>query len=188
MTEQPAVEAQPQKLPVTRIASLFMILNYLAAGLVALAMLLGFAVPLMPDLLYYHIPVGLGAAVLGLFALVSSMFYLIVSGTSIKEAVMTRGIAQEYFDRTKPFKKELFPYCMLTIVLLIAMTVLGAGVHTGVVNRNVHLFFAFATMAAYYYTIKKAGTVFQRNRELIADTLEAIHAARQKENAASPAR
>ena len=163
-----------RKLPATRIASLFVGLNYFAAGLAAGAMLPGFLVPVFPRMLYYHIPLGLAAVVIGLFALVAAMFYLFVTGASIKEAVKERGLPAEYYRRSKPFKKTLFPFCMLTITLLITMTVLGGAVHAGKVNRNIHLFFALATAVSYYYTIKKMKEVFQKDTALIADALDAL--------------
>lgn len=165
-----------RKLPAMRIASLFVNLNVLAALLTVGAIVLGFFVPAFPEVLYYHIPVGLAAAVLGLFALVAVMFYLVVTGAGIKEAVMKGGLSAEYFQRTKPFKKELFPFCMMTITLFIAMTVLGAAVHVGKVNKNYHLFFALMTAISYGYTIKKTKEVFQKDRELIGSALDAIDA------------
>ncbi|TBR21236.1 MAG: hypothetical protein EPO63_08890 [Candidatus Nitrosotenuis sp.] len=163
-------------LPGTRIATLFVYLNTFAALLTVGAALIGFFVPAFPDMLHYHIPMGLLAAVIGLFGLVAAMFYLVVTGASIKEAVAGRGISKEYFLRTAPLKKTLFPFCMATITLLIAMTVLGGAVHVGKVDWKVHLFFALATVIAYYYTIRKMKDVFQKDRELIADVLEAIDA------------
>lgn len=163
-----------RKLPAMRIASLFINLNIFAALLTVGAIVLGFFVPVFPALLYYHIPTGLGAVILGLFALVAVMFYLFVTGGSIKEAVTKSGLPVAYYHRTKPFKKALFPFCMTTITLLITMTVLGGAVHMGKVNRNFHLIFALVTAVSYYYTIKKTKEVFQKDAELIADALEAI--------------
>ncbi len=165
-----------RKLPAMRIASLFVNLNIFAALLTVGAIVLGFFVPVFPKILYCHIPVGLGAVILGLFALVAVMFYLIVTGASIKEAVMAKGLPAEYVQRGKPFKKTLFPFCMMTIMLLITMTVLGGAVHVGKVNKNFHLLFALVTAISYYYTIKKTKEVFQKDRELIADALDAIEA------------
>ncbi len=166
-----------RELPVTRIATLFVRLNTFAALLTAGAALIGSTVPVFPAMLYYHIPAGLIAAVFGLFSLVAAMFYLVVTGAGIKEAVVGKGIAREYFLRTKPLKKTLFPFCMTTIALLIAMTVLGGAVHVGKVDWKVHLFFALMTLASYYYTVRKIKDVFQKDRELIADVLDAIDAA-----------
>lgn len=165
-----------RKLPATRIASLFVHLNTFAALLTVAAAVPGFFVPVFPEMLYFHIPLGLAAVVIGLFALVSVMFYLVVTGAGIKETVMGKGLPAEYFQRTKPFKKALFPFCMTTITLLIAMTVLGGAVHMEKANKNFHLTFALATAISYYYTIKKTKEVFKKDRELIADVLGAINA------------
>ncbi len=164
-------------LPGTRIATLFVNLNTFAALLTVGAALVGCFIPAIPDMLHYHIPLGLIAVVIGLFALVAAMFYLVVTGASIKEAVAGKGIARDYFERTKPLKKTLFPFCMMTVTLLIAMTVLGGAVHVGKVDWKAHLFFALATVVSYYCTIRKIKDVFQKDRELIADALEAIDAA-----------
>lgn len=165
-----------RKLPAMRIASLFINLNIFAALLTVGAIVFGFFVPVFPELLYYHIPTGLGAVILGLFALVAVMFYLFVTGASIKEAVLKRGLPMAYYHRTKPFKKALFPFCMMTITLLITMTVLGGAVHMGKVNKDLHLIFALMTAISYYYAIKKTKEVFQKDAELIADALDAIAA------------
>lgn len=163
-----------RKLPAMRIASLFINLNIIAALLTLGAMVLGFFVPVFKAMLHYHIIAGLGAVVLGLFALVAVMFYLFVTGGSIKEAVMKSGLPVAYYHRTKPFKKALFPFCMMTITLLITMTVLGGAVHVGKVDKNIHLIFALVTALSYYYTIRKVKEVFKKDAELIADALDAI--------------
>lgn len=165
-----------RKLPGMRIAALFVGLNTVAALLTVGAIVLGFFVPVFPAMLYYHIPAGLGAVILGLFALVAVMFYLVVTGAGIKEAVMAKGLPAEYFLRTKPLKKALFPFCMMTIALLITMTVLGGAVHMGKVDKDFHLIFALMTAISYYYTIKKTKEVFQKDAELIAEALDAIAA------------
>ena len=94
----------------------------------------------------------------------------------IKEAVQKRKISADLFGRTKQFKKELFPWCMGAIVLLITMTVLGGAVHVGKISKYVHLGFAALTLAVYWGAIKSMKRNFDLNRELIADTIDAVNA------------
>lgn len=168
------VNGAGRKPPAMRIARLFINLNIFAALLTVGAIVLGSFVPVFPEVLYYHIPMGLGAVVIGLFSLVAAMFYLFVTSGSIKEAVMDGRIPAEYYQRTKPFKKALFPICMLTITLLITMTVLGGAVHVQKLHKYWHLVFALVTAVSYYYAIKKIKEVFQKDCELMAGALKAI--------------
>jgi hypothetical protein len=164
------------EVPRTRIASIFIYLNYFAAGILLLTTALGPLIPYFDNLFWFHLTSGLASAVIGLFALVSAMFYLVVSGMGIKEGVENYGLPKELFALTRQFKKELFPWCSATIVLLITMTVLGGGVHVKKVNKHVHLAFAVVTILAYVGTLRSIKSCYARNATLIGETLEAIEA------------
>jgi hypothetical protein len=170
-------EIQPEAdllVPKTRIASLFVGMNLVAAFMVAVTAALGPLIQYNDTLFWFHLTSGLGAAVLGLFGLVSAMFYLVVSGMGIREAVAANKLPFELFARTRQFKKELFPWCVGAIVLLITMTVLGGGVHVKKIHKYYHLAFSILTIAVYIGAIVKMKSCYARNAGLIAETLGAM--------------
>lgn len=160
--------------PKTRIASLFVGLNIFAAVLVGVTAALGPFISHNDSLFWFHLTSGLAAAVFGLFALVSAMFYLVVSGMGIREAVVGSKLPFDLFARTARLKAELFPWCVGAIVLLITMTVLGGGVHVKKVHRYYHLAFSVLLMLVYVKAIVKMKSCYARNAVLIAETLEAM--------------
>lgn len=170
---------EQRKLPKTRIAAIFIGLNMFSAALVAAAIVFGLAVPMEGTPLHWHIATGLCAVVLGMFSLVAAMFYLVVTGNAIREAVKKQKLPAELFHRTRDFKAKLFPLCMGTIILLITMTVLGAAVHVEKVSKYVHLAFAIVTLVMYVFTIRSMKRNFHQNTVLVADTIDAVDAVTQ---------
>ncbi len=162
--------------PRTRIASLFIALNSLSAVLLAVGAVLGPFVQHNDSLFWVHLTFGLGAAVLGLFSLVSAMFYLVVTGMGLREAVVTHKLPVELFERTRKFKSGLFPWCVAGIAVLITMTVLGGGVHVRKIHKYYHLAFSVVTLAVYLGAIRSMKRYYALNGALIAETLAAIEA------------
>lgn len=162
--------------PKTRIASLFIALNSLSAALLAVAAALGPFVQYRGGLFWFHLTFGLGAAVLGLFSLVSAMFYLVVTGMGLRDAVIAHKLPVEFFERTRSFKSGLFPWCVAAIAVLIIMTVLGGGVHAGKINKYYHLAFSVVTLAVYLGAIRSMKKYYALNGALIAETLAAMDA------------
>jgi hypothetical protein len=162
--------------PKTRIASLFIALNSLSAVLLAVAAALGPFVQYRGGLFWFHLTFGLGAAVLGLFSLVSAMFYLVVSGMGLREAVITHKLPVELFERTRKLKSGLFPWCVAGIIVLITMTVLGGGVHVKKIHKYYHLAFSVVTLAVYIGAIRSMKKYYALNGALIAETLAAMDA------------
>jgi hypothetical protein len=159
--------------PKTRIGWTFTALNVLSLFFVGVTAVLGFFVE-SDGLFWFHLTSGLGTAVLGLFGLVSAMFYLVVSGMGIRETVMVNKLPIDLFARTRQFKKELFPWCVATIILLITMTVLGGGVHVKKIHKYYHLAFAVVTIVVYLGAIRSMRSCYARNGLLIAEVLDAL--------------
>jgi hypothetical protein len=172
--ENKNAEVGGNAVPRTRIADLFININILAAVLVGITAVFGPLIQYNDTLFWWHLTFGLGAVVLGLFALVSAMFYLVVSGMGIREAVIKHKLDFALFARTRDFKKELFPWCSAAVVLLIVMTVLGGGVHVKKISKYYHLAFSVVTVAVYLYAIRAMKTNYQKNAQLIAETLDAV--------------
>lgn len=162
--------------PKTRIASLFIALNSLSAALLAIAAVFGPLVQHREGLFWFHLTFGLGAAVLGLFSLVSAMFYLVVTGMGLRDAVVTNKLPVELFERTRKFKSGLFPWCVAAIAVLIGMTVLGGGVHARKIHKYYHLAFSAVTLVVYLGAIRSMKKYYALNGALIAETLAAIEA------------
>jgi len=159
-------------LPKTRIAVFFLWVNRFSFAVVLLAGLSGFVVGRFDLTVPLHIPMGLGAVFLGMFGLVAAMFYLITTGAAVKEAVISNNLPKELYARTAQLKKNLFPWCGATIVLLIMLAVVGGAIHVGIVPPYVHTLATLLVLAVYYKTNSRMKLDFQENREIMADALE----------------
>ncbi|MBI3794922.1 MAG: hypothetical protein HY280_09380 [Nitrospinae bacterium] len=165
------------ELPKTRIAELFIGLNNICLVLISITALFGPAIRFNDTLFWYHLTFGLTTVAMGLFALVSAMFYLVVSGMGIREAVARHKLPPDLFARTRAFKSELFPWCMGAVVLLITMMALGGGVHRGWISKYYHLAFAIITIVVYLVAVRRMKTTFHKNTLLVVEVVEAIEKA-----------
>jgi len=102
------------------------------------------------------------------------MFYLVTTGAAVKEAVVENELPKDLYYRTAALKKNLFPWCMAVIVLLICTTIIGGAAHTGKLDGKFHLGLAILTALVYLKTIARMKTDFLNNRMIMADVLLAI--------------
>lgn len=93
-----------------------------------------------------HILVALGTVVVGLFSQSMTMFFFIGTGKEIKEASQQNA---EVVERTKQFKKQVFPTAMYAMAVLMVTFIMGGGVASGKTPRWLHLGMAIASIAMY---------------------------------------
>jgi len=163
-----------RELPKTRIATLFITMNVLAIVLVAGACWTGFVIPPAEKEFIQHLALGLIASVLGLGGLVAAMFYLITTGSAVKQAVGDYKLDAENYRKTVLLKKRLFPLCMAVVILLIATTVLGGAVHVGNIDKSIHLYLALLSIILYIITVINIAKNFRTNRVIMADVISEI--------------
>ena len=166
--------SSPRKLPQTRIATLFVGLNWLAFALFVSMALLGIFLTPGNELLPTHILLGLTASMLGMFGLVGAMFYLITTGAAVREAVVEHNLSSELYQRTRTLKKDTFPWCMGAILVMLVTTVLGAGVQVEKIPGYVHLILSIITLVVYMKAIRQMKKDFYKNKIIMADVLDCI--------------
>ena len=167
-------ETSSRKLPQTRIATLFVGLNWLAFALFVSMVLLGIFVTPGSGLLSIHIALGLTASMLGMFGLVGAMFYLITTGAAVREAVEEHSLSTDLYGRTRKLKKDTFPWCMGAILVMLITTVVGAGVQVEKVPGYVHLVLSIVTLLVYLKAIRQMKIDFYKNKVIMADVLDGI--------------
>ncbi len=167
-------QVEKSRLPRTRIATIFIWLNSIIAFCLILVTLHGFAVDRANESIVLHVVSGLAVCILGLGGVVAAMFYLVTTGAAVKEAVVENKLPKELYYRTAALKKNLFPWCMAVIVLLICTTIIGGAVHTDKLDAKFHLWLAILTALVYLKTIARMKADFLNNRMIMADVLSAI--------------
>jgi hypothetical protein len=90
-----------------------------------------------------HVVAGYLGTVFALFAHTIAMFYFIGTGSAVKNAAKERvsrgdGSLVPLWEQTKVFKNALFPAQMLAMLLLMATSILGAGVVTRAIPTLAH--------------------------------------------------
>lgn len=172
--EETGAGSRPGELPTARIASLLLWLNSLSLSFIVFSAVLGMFEDPAGNLLIYHIIAGFSACLLGLFGLVSAMFYLITTGAAVREALRGKKNSAGFNRRMANLKKNLFSWCMASIFLLLTATVVGGGVHVGKIPAYVHLALSIAVVFVYVKTVRRMKENFHENRVIMADALMAL--------------
>jgi len=66
------------------------------------------------------------------------MFYFIGSGKKIKEIIIENNFDKIIYEEVIRSKKKLFPHITLNILFIGTVFVIGGGVHTQVISKNIH--------------------------------------------------
>jgi len=85
-----------------------------------------------------HLLIALATCLLLLFSHCWIMFYLIGTGTAIKQAVADEDLSPDLVEETKELKNRSYPSLMLAIGLAMATFILGGGVDTGAIPSWLH--------------------------------------------------
>jgi hypothetical protein len=94
-----------------------------------------------------HMLLAIPAAMFQLFGHSLTMFYLIGTGRRIKEWAAEHGGAPDLIRKVAGFKKTVFPAATYTLLLVIAVFVLGGGGAAGAIPGSVHGVLALAALA-----------------------------------------
>ena len=93
------------------------------------------------------------------------MFYFIGTGRQVKDLMADHPARNEFIQRTKRFKAEVFPSAMWAMLFTMAAMILGGGVDTRVIPPFVHTVLAAA--ALYFNLIafwKEAKYMIEHNK------------------------
>jgi hypothetical protein len=144
-----------------------LILGWLATvGILATAVL-GYLLGTSMRAVTPHVLTGLVASLLLLFSHCWVMFYLIGTGTAIKNAVRENSLDEELAERTKGFKSRSYPWLMLAMGLVIATFVAGGAYLAGVGPSWIHEVLFFVTLVVQAWTLVLEGRVLMANERLM---------------------
>ena len=151
-----------------------LILGWLATLGVAGTAIVGYLLGGVVRSLTPHVLTGLTASLLLLFAHCWVMFYLIGTGTAIKNAVTENGLDPALAERTKDFKNRSYPWLMLSMGLIIATFVAGGAYVAGVGPSWIHEVLFFIALMSQVWTLVIEGKVLTANERLMTEINEIL--------------
>lgn len=97
------------------------------------------------------------------------LFFLLATGVELKDLEKERGWGDSFRRRTVALKGRVFPAATLTLLLVIANFVLGAGAHTRALPAWAHESLAWVTFVACLWTLLREYQALGANNRLIAE-------------------
>jgi divalent metal cation (Fe/Co/Zn/Cd) transporter len=148
------------------IGSILVLLFTTVQGLLASA---GMAMPLIGGSKANHVIWGFVATVIVLFAHTITMFYFIGTGSAIKQEARRIADLVPLYQRTRRFKAQTSGLLTLAPLLLMASSIVGAGVAGGSIRPAVHLWMTVVSVVVNVYTLWKASRVIEENIALMKE-------------------
>jgi len=122
-----------------------------------------------------HIVMALAATALCVFAHSLTMMYVVAVGRMIREAVEKKDLDQKYVIETRKYRKNIFKIATLAMLMVMAQTILGGGVHTHMFPVWIHFTLGISAL------IVSALATYLEVRYLIANHLLGHHVAHEFE-------
>ena len=115
-----------------------------------------------------HILLSLYSSIIYMFSETLILFYFIVTGIKIKEIIKNNNLdIIEYYKPVLDMKMKLFPHIMLNMVVMGTTFIIGGGVHTDAISKNIHSACFFIALIHYSWLILFQHRCFIRNTELV---------------------
>ncbi len=127
-----------------------------------------------------HVIFGLISALGAIMGLIIVLFYFIATGAIIRKMVESGLMSVESYNRTREFKKNLFPWIVSSIALLMITPVLGAAYDAGKAPVIYHALLAWSSIAMYIFTIMKARGAMIENKPIFHEAV--IKTAQEEHN------
>ena len=96
------------------------------------------------------------------------MFFFIGSGKTIKETIIKFNLDKEIYKKVIKSKKKIFPHITLSIFLIGTVFVIGGGVHTKAISKNVHGILYILSMIHFIYLIFLQHGAFKETANLLS--------------------
>jgi hypothetical protein len=100
------------------------------------------------DALRAHATLGIFTSLILLLSHSMAMFYLIGKGKAIREAVDGGGLARGPVAAVSAVRRPVFCWAPIASLVMMAATIVGAGVDTGTVSAGVHAALGLASLGA----------------------------------------
>ncbi|MFQ5668983.1 MAG: hypothetical protein ACE5HD_00520 [Acidobacteriota bacterium] len=120
----------------------------------------------------HHIRLAIPAFLLGTLAHAMTMFYFIGTGKVVREEAASASLGPDWVAETRSYKRQVFPWATWTLMLIVAVPILGGAVDTGWLPGWVHGVLALAMLAAGARAVVLEVSCISRNLRLL-DRLEA---------------
>ena len=89
------------------------------------------------------------------------MFYFIGSGKTIKEIILNNNLDVTIYKEVITSKKKLFPHLTLNILFIGTVFVIGGGVHTQVISKQLHGWLFVFSILHLIYLMKLQSVAFK---------------------------
>ena len=96
------------------------------------------------------------------------MFYFIGSGKTIKEIILSQNLDKKIYDQVIESKKKLFPHLTLNILLVGTVFIIGGGVHTQVISKNIHGWLFVFSIIHLIYLMKLQNIAFKNTATILS--------------------
>ena len=125
-----------------------------------------------PRLHGLHFLAGFMTTLLATLWLSLIMFHFIYTGTTIKNAVLKKTVDKEEYYKTKGYKKALFPWILIAMVLLMASPFLGAAADTDMAPLWYHHAVAWEALLLVVLVVYLAKDRLKENRRIFVLAVE----------------
>ena len=115
-----------------------------------------------------HIQFAFLATIFYMFSESWIMFYFIGSGKTIKETIINYKLDKKLYQEVINSKKKIFPHLTMNILFIGTVFILGGGVHTKVISKNVHGILFIFSMIHFLYLIKLQHYAFKDTAEMLS--------------------
>tara|TARA_B100000029_G_C17551800_1_gene950360 strand:+ start:926 stop:1378 length:453 start_codon:yes stop_codon:yes gene_type:complete len=95
------------------------------------------------------------------------MFYFIGSGKKIKEIILEYKFDKSIYNEVIISKKKVFPHITLNILFIGTVFVIGGGVHTQVISKNIHSGLFIISILHLIYLMKLQTFAFQETAKIL---------------------
>ena len=96
------------------------------------------------------------------------MFYFIGSGKTIKETIIKYNLDKNIYQEVLDSKKKVFPHLTMNILFIGTVFVIGGGVHTKMISKNIHGILFLISMLHFLYLIKLQHYAFKDTAEILS--------------------
>ncbi len=146
--------------------------GWVSAAAIALCVALGYMAYSDPRLHGFHFLAGFLTTMLVILWLSLMMFHFIYTGSTIKTAAIQKTVAKEDYYKTRGYKKALFPWVLIAMILISATPLLGAAADVGMAPVWYHHVVAWEALILAALVIYLSKDKLTENRRIYIQAVE----------------
>lgn len=121
-----------------------------------------------------HIMLSVPGVLLTMFTQIMVIMYFTGTGSRVRKAVKAGVPLHEAYDKVRACRKEVMPWAAVSLVLVMATTILAGGVHTGVLPAVVHWGLALLTLGATMMAVYREILAIDLNERVLEEHEDAL--------------